>query len=70
MSILAIYLIGLGVIWIGIARAVSHEPTAHGQSILIPFGCALGIVWPLFLAYLVIASPWLATTWWQTRGER
>jgi hypothetical protein len=68
MTYLAIYLIGLGLAWISTACAVSHEPTAHGQSILIPFGCALGVLWPLFIAYVVLASPWFALTWW--RGER
>lgn len=66
----AIYLIVLGVIWIAAAMAAEKEPTSHGQGILVSFGCALGILWPLFLAYLIIASPWLALTWWQTRDER
>jgi hypothetical protein len=69
-TFVAIYLIGLGVVWIGTACAVSHEPTTHGQDALSFMGCALGVLWPLFIAYLVIASPWLAITWWQTRDER
>jgi hypothetical protein len=65
-----IWLIGLGVIWIAAAGAAEKEPTSHGQGIIVAFGCALGLLWPLFLAYLIVASPWIAWTWWQTRDER
>jgi hypothetical protein len=67
---LAVYLIGLGIVWIAAACAVSQEPTTHGQDVLAPMGCIAGVLWPLVIAYLVIASPWIAVTWWQSRGER
>jgi hypothetical protein len=63
-----VYLIGLGLVWIFFARACASEPTTHGQDVLSWMGCLGGLLWPLFLAYLVIASPWIAITWW--KGER
>jgi hypothetical protein len=65
-----IYLIGAGIIWLAFAHFAEKEPTAHGQDILVPLGCALGLLWPLALAYLVLASPFIAYTALKSRGER
>ena len=62
-----IYLAVMVLIWIAYAVQAAHEPTAHGQDVLIPLGCILGFVWPLFLAWMIIVSPWLLFLWW--KGE-
>jgi hypothetical protein len=66
----SIYLIGLGIVWLYAWHAISSEPTAHGQSILMPMGCLVGLFWPLVVAYLIIGSPFFAWSLWKTRGER
>lgn len=69
-DLIAVYLIGLALVWIFFAVACAKEPTFHGQDVLSWMGCLGGLLWPLFLAYLIVASPRLAVTWWQTRDER
>lgn len=68
--IITVYLAGVGLIWLGAAAAMKGEPTTHGQDVLSCMGCLLGIAWPVAIAYFVIASPWIALQWWQSRGER
>lgn len=70
MSFWQIYLTGTGIVWLAAAYAYRAEPTVHGQDIIVPMGCVLGLLWPLSIAYLIVASPWIAVTWWQTRNER
>jgi hypothetical protein len=65
-----VYLAGLGIIWLSTVVAIRSEPTLHGQDALVGMGFFLGLLWPLFLTYLVLASPWIAWTAWATRGER
>jgi hypothetical protein len=52
------------------ACAMRTEPTTHGQDVLYGMGCIGGILWPLVIAYLIIASPWIAWTLWHERKER
>lgn len=66
----ALYLMGLGVVWVGTAAAMRSEPTTHGQDVLFGLGCIAGLLWPPFLAYFIVVSPWIAWTWWKTRRER
>jgi uncharacterized oligopeptide transporter (OPT) family protein len=67
-TLFTIYLVGVGLIWVCAIVAVRAEPTTHGQSILIPMGCALGIFWPLALAYMLFFGlPMLALAY--LRGE-
>jgi hypothetical protein len=69
-AIIAVYIIGVIVVWVATSLAIRSEPTTHGQDVLFGMGCIGGLGWPVFLAYFVIASPWIAIQWWQTRGER
>jgi len=69
-NLLIIWAIGAVVVLIASCMAVESEPTTHGQGILMRMGCAVAVFWPLFLAYVVVASPWLAYTYHSTRGER
>lgn len=70
MTLLYVWLVGVALVWGVFYYAAASEPTAHGQSILLPMGCAAGIFWPLVLAYLVVASPFIAYTWFTSRDER
>jgi hypothetical protein len=69
-DIVAVYLIGLVLVWALTACAMRTEPTTHGQDVLYGMGCIGGILWPLVIAYLIIASPWIAWTLWHERKER
>lgn len=66
----AVYVVGVIVIWVWTWITAQDEPTAHGQDILLPMGCALGLLWPLFVVYLIVASPLIALSWYRNRGER
>lgn len=64
---LIIYFVGMGLIWIAFAVQTAHEPTAHGQDVLVPLGCVLGFVWPLYLAWMILVSPYILYLW--LKGE-
>lgn len=69
-TLLEIYIVGILLIWFGTSLAMKSEPTTHGQNVLLSMGCIGGLLWPLFLAYFIIASPFIAIEWWHSRGER
>ena len=53
-------------------NAAAQEPTAHGQSIIVPIGLALSVVWPLALvwALLVGLGAGIAWIWTKLKGLR
>lgn len=68
---LSIYAIGfiLCAVWLG--GMISSEPTAHGQSILIGYGCLLLIAWPLVLVWCAIVGVCCGASllWRKLRGR-
>jgi hypothetical protein len=70
MTYAAIY-VGVAIaIYAAVLLSLRSEPTAHGQIVGRQMGCLLAVFWLPFLAYLIIASPWIAVQWWQSRDER
>jgi len=67
---LAIYAAVAIAIFVAFKLSLRSEPTAHGQIVGAQIGFWLAVLWPLALAYFVVASPWLAWTWWKSRDER
>lgn len=53
---LALYLVGLVVGFVLIAIAMKHEPTSHGQAMLLGTGVAMVALWPVLLAWVAIVG--------------
>ncbi|MBB3858889.1 hypothetical protein GGQ88_000129 [Novosphingobium hassiacum] len=52
----SVYLLGLVVCLVTAGRMAAHEPTSHGQSIIIPLGCAFAFFWPIALVYFALVG--------------
>lgn len=67
---LAIYIAGFVLVAVFTLSIASREPTAHGQSIIIPIGCMASVLWPIALVYLIVVSIVIAirTAWQKLSG--
>lgn len=50
---IAAYVAGLILCLLALRSMMSSEPTAHGQSIILAYGCVFTIFWPLLLIWIV-----------------
>lgn len=53
--VLAIYAIGVVVVWLFMLSQVAKEPTSHGQGILLPMGVIAVLAWPLAIPLALFA---------------
>lgn len=60
---LGIYALGFVAMVILLIVTTANEPTAHGQSILLGYGCLLVILWPLALAWCALIWIGLGLKW-------
>lgn len=54
MIFAVIYIVVLVILLFVVGGIALSETTSHGQSIIIPTGCALAIFWPVAMTYLAI----------------
>lgn len=57
--LLAIYVIGLVIVALWVMSVIAHEPTAHGQGILLSYGILVIVLWPMVLLCALVFGAFL-----------
>lgn len=68
MTFFISYIAGVLAVLIATMWTASREPSAHGQSIIVPMGCALAFLWPIALIWFAVVGLWLGGRWIMGKG--